>query len=63
MTFNRTRSEQLYNLLHAQVADGDIDGESVLDACDQLHFAWERVAQLEELVKHLENQVFAAGVR
>jgi len=63
MIFNRTRSEQLYNVLHAQVADGDVDGEAVLDVLDQLQFGWERIAQLEELVRHLENQVYAAGVR
>lgn len=63
MTYNRTRAEQLYNVLHAQVADGDVDGEFVLDALDQLQLGWERIAQLEELVRHLENRVYSAGVR
>ena len=61
MTFDRTASQTLYNRLHTQVADGDIDGETVLDALDQLNLAWERVAQLEQLVAHLENQCRTVG--
>jgi len=61
MTFDRPASETLYNRLHAQVADGDIDGETVLDALDQLQFAWERVTQLEARVAQLENECRSVG--
>lgn len=61
MTFDRPASETLYNRLHTQVADGEIDGETVLDACDQLQFAWERVTQLEARVAQLENECRSVG--
>ena len=61
MTFDRSASETLYNRLHVQVAAGEIDGETVLVALDQLQSAWERVGQLEKLVADLENECHRVG--
>lgn len=61
MSFDRTATETLYNRLHAQVADGEIDGETVLDALDQLLAAADRIGQLETLVAALENECHRVG--
>lgn len=63
MTFDTGTSKNLYNILHAQVADGEVDHELLLDALDQLQYGWERVAQLETRVAELENMVHAVGAR
>ena len=61
MTFDRAVAEQLYNQLHAQVADGDIDPELVLDALDQLQFAWERDMRATTRIAELENECRKVG--
>ena len=61
MSFDRGATEALYNRLHAQVADGEIDGETVLDALDQMLAAADRVDKLEALVRDLENECHRVG--
>lgn len=62
MSFDRGRAEALYNALHQGVANDDIDPELLLDALDQLQWAWERVYKLEQLVRDLENACHRVGV-